>query len=306
MTSSTNSSSLAPGSGVLCMLAGSALLTLNDAALKWLSADYPVGEILFLRGLFVLLPIAFFAWRAGGLASLRLRNPRGPLLRAALVVSATFLFVTGLRAMPLADAVAVTFAGPLFLTVLAMAVLRENVGWRRCCAVLVGFVGVMLIVRPTGDAVRWIALLPLSAAFLGALRDIVTRRISVSESSLAILGVTSLAVTLAGLATLPFGWRVPALQDIGYLALAGGLLCAAHFLQIEAFRLAEAGLVAPFKYSSMIWAVAVGFVIWGDLPDAWTLAGTAVVVGSGLYILHRELRLGARARRSKLPGNVET
>ena len=244
--------------------------------------------------------------RSGGPAALRLRNPRGPLLRAALVVSATFLFVTGLRAMPLADAIAVTFAGPLFLTVLAMAVLREKVGWRRWCAVLVGFVGVMLIVRPTGDAVRWIALLPLSAAFLGALRDIVTRRISGGESSLAILGVTSLAVTLAGLATLPFGWRVPALQDIGYLAVAGALLCAAHFLQIEAFRLAEAGLVAPFKYSSMIWAVAVGFVIWGDLPDAWTLAGAAIVIGSGLYILHREVRLGVKAKRSKLPGDVET
>lgn len=300
----TASGSKAPGAGIACMLVSSALLTLNDAVLKWLTADYPVGQIMFLRGLFVFLPITLFAWRAGGWSALRMNDPRGPLLRAAFVVCATFVFVTSLRLMPLADAIAIGFAGPLFLTLLAIWFLKERVGWRRWCAVIFGFCGVLVIVRPTGEAIRWIALLPLFAAFIGALRDVVTRRIAGRESSTAILAVTTMAVTLAGLATAPFGWAPLDPFDLLYFAVSGFLLGSAHFLQIESFRLAEAGLVAPFKYSSMVWAVGFGFLIWGDLPDGWTVTGAVMVVASGLYILQRELRVGAKVKSSALRGGT--
>jgi len=167
-----------------------------------------------LRGLFVLFPIAYLVWRKGGLSSLRVGNVKGQGFRAALVVAATFLFVTGLEFLPLADAVSITFAGPLFLTAMAAAILGETVGWRRWAAVVVGFTGVVLIMRPTGGAVQWAALLPLSASFLGASRDIVTRHLAGRESSVAILAVTTTAVIFAGLVTLPFGWKPVAGKDI--------------------------------------------------------------------------------------------
>ena len=287
---STPTASSAPLRGIASMVAGTAILTMNDAVLKWLAASYPVGQVMFVRGIFVFIPIAFFVWRAGGVGALRIRNFRGQATRAVLAVASTFLFVIGLSMMPLADAIAVSFAGPLFITALARPLLGEQVGWRRWCAVAVGFAGVLVMLRPAGEVIRLAALFPLAAACAGAFRDIVTRRISAQESTVAILSFSTLAVTLTGLCTLPLGWKPAALEDVGLLALAGLLLGSGHYLMIEGFRLAEAALVAPFKYSNMIWAVIVGFIVWGDIPDRWTVAGSLLVIGSGLYILHRKMR----------------
>ena len=272
------------------MLGGGLLLTINDAVMKWLTADYPLGEVLFVRGAFVFLPIALMVWRAGGVAVLAVHDVRGQTGRAVMVVCSSFLFIGGLRLLPLAEAIAIAFAGPLFLTVLARPMLGERVGPRRWSAVVAGFLGVLLMLRPTGEALNWAALLPLGAALTGAFRDVITRRISATDSTIAILCVTTGAVTLAGLCTAPFGWRPLGLADLGLLALAGCLLAGAHYLMIESFRLAEAALVAPFKYATLVWATAFGFLLWGDLPDQSMLAGSALVIGSGLYILHRETR----------------
>lgn len=279
-----------PAKGIACMVAGGALLTLNDALLKWLVGAYPVGELLFLRNLFVLAAIGAAAWRTGGLYALRVRNVPGQLLRAAMLVTSAFCFVTGLRYLPLADAVVISFCGPLFITALAPPLLAETVGWRRWAAVIVGFAGVVFIFRPAGDAIQWAVLWPLTASLAGALRDIFTRRLCATETSLSILLVSTVAVTLAGLATAPFGWVPVTPKDLGLLALAGILLFGAHYLLIEALRLAEAALVAPFKYSNVVWGVLFGFLMWGHVPDSATVAGTLVIVGSGLYILHRESR----------------
>jgi len=282
------SRSIAPGRGIALMLLGSALLTVNDTVLKWLTAGYPTGQIMFMRGIFVILPVALLVWRAGGLAVLRIGSRGAHALRAACVCSGAFLFITGLSFLPLAEAIAITFAGPLFITALAAPMLGEVVGWRRWTAVLVGFVGVLIITRPTGAAIQWAALLPLTASLCGALRDLITRKISTSESSIALLCTSTLGVVLAGLATAPFGWKPIAAFDLGLMVFSGVLIGSAHFLLIECFRLAEAALVAPFKYSNLLWAILFGFVVWGDLPDRWTLTGAAIVVASGLYILRRE------------------
>jgi len=270
------------------MIAGGALLTANDAVLKWLTGGYSTGQIMFIRGLFVFIPISYFVWRAGGIRCLRIVSVKGQAWRALLVVAGTFCFVTGLSYLPLADAVAIAFAGPLFITALASAFLKEIVGWRRWMAVFIGFMGVLIIIRPTGEAIQWAALLPLTASFTGAIRDIVTRHIAPGEQSATILVVTTTAVCLAGLTTAPFGWAAVAMDDLGLFALSGLLLGSAHFLMIETFRYAEAAMVAPFKYSTIIWATALGFLIWGDIPDGWTLVGSVVVVASGIYILRRE------------------
>lgn len=280
--------SAAPLKGIVCMVAGAALLTANDAVIKWLTGGYPVGQILFLRGIFVLVPIAFFVWRAGGISTLRTRDYKGHAIRAALVLLGTFLFVSGLRYLPLAEAISIAFAGPLFITALAPPLLGERVGWRRWMAVLAGFVGVLIIFKPGGAVFQWAALFTLGASLTGAFRDLLTRRMSAGETSEALLFYTSLGVMLGALASAPFGWKPVALADWGWFALNGLLIGGAHFLMIETFRYAEAALVAPFKYSTVLWATVFGYMIFGDVPETTTLIGGAVVVSAGIYILHRE------------------
>lgn len=276
--------------GIACMLLGVVLLCLNDALIKSLTQYYPVGELLFLRGMFILPWILILAYRAGGLRSLRVNNVKGQAWRGLCVIASSFLFVTGLRYLPLADAIAISFTGPLFITALAPYALGERVGWRRRGAVLAGFLGVLIMARPGGGALQWAVLLPLGAALCGGVRDLITRRIARTETTVAVLMVTTSVVMLAGLATAPWGWAPLRVPDLWIFAATGTLIAGAHYLMIEAFRHAEAALVAPFKYTSMVWAVLFGYLIFGDLPDAWTVAGAAVVILAGLYILHRETR----------------
>ena len=155
-------------------------------------------------------------------------------------------------------------------------------------AVFAGFIGILVIMRPGGTAIQWAALFPLCASLTGAFRDILTRRMSAHETTVALLFYTSVGVTLAGLATVPFKWTPVPAFDWGLFALSGLLIGSAHFLMIETFRLGEAALVAPLKYSGVIWAALLGFLVWGDIPDLGTALGAGVVITSGLYILHRE------------------
>ena len=137
---------------------------------------------------------------------------------------------------------------------------------------------------------QWAVLLPLGAALAGGVRDLITRRISQTESSLAVLFVTTSVVGLAGLTTFPWGWMPVRAADLPTFAASGLLIACAHYLMIEAFRYGEAALVAPFKYSSMVWGILFGYMIFGDLPDGWTLGGAGIVIAAGLYILRRETK----------------
>jgi drug/metabolite transporter (DMT)-like permease len=277
-----------------CMIGGGLLLTMNDGVVKWLSGDYQVGQILTFRGAAaVILITGVLLWRRE-FNIFEVRYPKVQLLRAVLMIASTFLFVNGLRLMPLADTVAVAFVGPIFVTALAPILLSERVGWRRWSAVLVGFAGVLIILRPGGDGLHWAALLPAGAALCGACRDLLTRGISHGEASGTTLFYSTLGVALAGAMTAPFGWQTPALADLGLFVVAGMLLSIAHFLHIETFRFAEAAVVTPFKYSALLWAMAIGFLVWGDIPDNRTLLGAALLIGSGLYIFHREGRRSAK------------
>ncbi|HBT42437.1 MAG TPA: EamA/RhaT family transporter [Rhodospirillaceae bacterium] len=280
--------SSAPGRAIALMMAGGMLLTINDAVMKWLTSGYPVGQLLFTRAMFSFIAIAFFVRFYGGLNSLRIHNPRLHAIRGFVVVCGTFSFVTGLQYLTLAEAISVVFAGPLFVTALAPLLIGEPVGWRRWAAVLVGFSGVMIMVRPGTEAMQWAAIFPLASALFGAVRDLVTRGATSTEHSNALLTTSTAAAAIGGLCTLPFGWSAVTLEDLGLMALSGFLMAGAYFLIIESFRFGEAGLVVPFKYFNMVFAVAFGFLLWGDLPDVWTWTGSAVLVGSGLYILHRE------------------
>ena len=285
----------APVKGIACMAGGGFLLTLNDAVAKWLTAEYPIGEFLFLRGLFIFVPIAIVTRWSGGMGALRVRDFRGQSLRALLTATSTYLFIFAIGIMPLADVIAIVFAGPLFLTGLAPFLLSERIGWRRWSAVIAGFCGVLVMVRPTPEAWRLVALVPLLVALLAAFRDITTRKLTFVDSSPATLLFTTVAVMLSGLATLPLGWKAVALGDVALMALAGLLVGGAHFLMIESLRLGEAALVVPFRYANLIWATILGALIWRDVPDRWMVVGSVLVIASGLYILRRETRAyGAR------------
>jgi drug/metabolite transporter (DMT)-like permease len=275
--------------GVGYMVAGSALVTLNDAIAKWLTASYPVGQILCIRGAFFFVPILYIVWRAGGMKMLRVHSISAQVGRAILFIIASVFFVSAVGLMPLPTVIALTFTAPLFVTALAPSVLGEEVGWRRWMAVLVGFVGVLVIVRPFQASWSWVALLPVIGAFCGALRDMLTRQITAKESSVSILFYGALAVVLVSLLSLPFGWRWISGPDLLLFAVQGFVMGIAHYLMIESFRMSEAALVAPFKYTGFIWAVIYGAAIWGDYPDRWTILGALVILASGLYILHREL-----------------
>jgi drug/metabolite transporter (DMT)-like permease len=275
--------------GIGYMVAGSALITFNDAIAKWLAASYPVGQILCIRGAFFFVPILYFVWRAGGARMLRVHSINGQLWRAGLFITASAFFVSSVGLMPLPTVIALTFTAPLFVTALAPTLLGEHVGWRRWMAVIAGFAGVLIIVRPFSGTWGWVALLPIIGALCGALRDMLTRQITAKETSVSILFYGALAVVVAGLFTAPFGWIWVSWQDLALFALQGLAMGIAHYLMIESFRLSEAALVAPFKYTSFIWATIYGALIWSDYPDRWTILGALVILGSGLYILHREL-----------------
>jgi drug/metabolite transporter (DMT)-like permease len=280
-----------PARGIVLMLSGLLLLTLNDATAKWLTTGYPVPQVISLRGIFILIPLAIVIYWRGGFAAFRPHRIRNHALRALFFLGSTFFIITALSLMPLADAIAFTFSGPLIVAALAPFLLGERVGWRRWSAILVGFAGVVVMARPTPDAFQWAALIALCAAFSGAMRDMVTRRISAEESSDLILFTSTLAVTSAGaLAAVSFPWRMPDAVDFGLFALLGLLNGGAHYLMIEAHRWGEASLIAPFRYTALVWAFILGYLVWGDLPDVWLLSGSVLVVGSGLYILQRETR----------------
>ena len=277
------------GRGIACMIAGGGLLTISDGFVKWLTDGYPVTQIIVMRGAFILLPMLILAWRLGKFSSLRVTRPAWQALRAVLFTASVFLFLNGLRFNPLAINTAIAFASPLIITALAAPLLGESVGWRRWNAVLIGFCGVLVIVRPVGDSINLYALLPLGTAVTGAFQDIITRRISDTESALSVLLCSTILVMLVASGFAVDGsWRLPTPFDFGLLVLTGLLSGAAHYLLIETFVLAEAAVVAPFRYSALIWGLLIGFLVWGDLPTESDWFGIFLIVGSGIYIIHRE------------------
>jgi drug/metabolite transporter (DMT)-like permease len=270
------------------MIAGVLVLTINDGMAKYLTESYPVGQVMALRGISIVVLLAGFFVFSGRGAALKVVRWDHQLLRAGLMTGSTFCFVTGLSLLPIADAIAISFAGPILTMAFAIPILGETVGWRRWAAILVGFTGVLIMVQPTGESFQVAALAPLGAALFGALRDVFTRRISKSESTAAILMVSTALVTVAGFATWPLGWHPLQARHIWMFAISGVFVGLAQYLMIEAFRLGEVAQVAPFKYSSLLWAVLIGAVVWGDVPDTVVILGAIVVVASGLYLLRRE------------------
>lgn len=284
--------------GILCMITGSAIITLNDTAMKWLTTDgVPVGQVMFIRGAFAILLVYLTMRRLFGRESLRVQSWKAQLARGFLFWLAAFIYNHALHHLPLATAISLSFVAPLFVTALAVPLLGERVGWRRWTAVLVGFAGMLIMVRPGGDIVLVFAMLPVIAAFVGAVRDILTRKMSATETSASILMVTTIMVTLTSVPTVLAGdWIMPRADHLAIMVAAACCMVLAHYLVIESLRLAEAGLVVPFKYTQLIWGAVIGFAMWGYVPDIWQWIGAAVVIGSGLFIFRREAMIARQGR----------
>jgi len=275
---------------LLLMTLGIALLTANDAASKYLVQFYPVGQVIGLRQaatLLVLIPyvMVFSRWSA-----VRVVDWPGQLTRGGLFIIGSVFIVLSLAKLPLATAITMLFASPIFMVVLSAPLLGERIGRHRWVAVFGGFAGVLIILRPGAESFQWALLLPLLAALVNALRDVLTRRLARTETSISILFWSNIILMTGGFATLPWGWAPVDAHGALWFVAAGIFNGGAHFLIIEALRTGEASVLAPVRYTALLWAALLGFMVWGEVPELWLLAGAAVIVGSSLYMIRAERR----------------
>jgi drug/metabolite transporter (DMT)-like permease len=277
------------------------LFSMMDALIKWLSASYPVPQLVVFNALFALIPIALLMVRRGGLLQLRTGRLGLHLLRGVLGTLSSFLAFYAYSRLPLADAYAIIFATPLLITALSVPILGEAVGWRRWSAVVVGFVGILIMLRPGVAPIGVGSLAALGAACASASAVLLVRKLSVTETTTSIAFYSSLTVLLLMGALFGHGFVTPGLLDLALMAGSGLLGGSALLILIAAYRRSPAALVAPFQYSQMLWAIVLGVLLWGDLPEVAMLLGASIVAASGLFILHRETTLGRRPTASLHP-----
>lgn len=279
--------------GIAMMLGSVFLFSMMNVLIKIGAERYPVPEVTFFRNAFALIPVAAAVTIQGGWgAGLRTDRPWGHVWRSIIGLSSMSLMFWSFHLMPLGDAVALNFSAPLFLTALSVPLLGEKVGIHRWSAVLVGFVGVLIIVQPSGEMLMHLgALVGLSAAFAQSFAMIAIRQLSKTEPPNTIVFYFTLITTiLTGLA-MPFVWVTPDnLWDFSILVGTGLLGGGAQLLLTRAYSLAPAAVVAPFNYASLLWAVLFGWMLWNEVPSVHMAVGASVVAASGLYILHRETR----------------
>jgi len=283
--------------GIAYILAAVSLFGVMDALVKWLAASYPTVQIMFFRSLCALPPILLMVLRGAGLGAntlgnaqvmLRTRQPWGHALRSVFGCGAMLLFFYSYKFLPLAEVTAIAFAAPIFIACLSVWLLQERVGVHRWSAIVVGFIGMLVIVRPGAGLLESAALIVVAATLLYALAIIQIRKLSRSEPSTTIaFWFTAFCTVITGL-VLPFFWVTPDSLDLLLLVTTGLIGGAAQLCMTRAYGLAPAAVVAPFDYVHLLWAVAIGWYVWGDFPDSVTWIGSAIVIASGLYILYRE------------------
>jgi drug/metabolite transporter (DMT)-like permease len=292
---------------VLSTLAFMSMATL----VKLLSTRFPVGEITFARSLFALIPVAIWAAAEGGLRTVfYTTRPRAHFLRSAVGVTGMFLGFAALARLPLADSTAISFTAPLITVALAAIILHEHVRAYRWSAVAAGFFGVLIILsgyveQGAPDRTLVGAGLQLAAAFVVALVSIQIRHMTRTEPAATIVIYFSIFSALVSLVTIPFGWVMPTPLEATALLAIGILGGIGQVLMTESFRHAEASLLAPFDYLSLIWALLITLVIFGTMPTGTMLAGAAIVVAAGLFVLYRERQLRiVRDRAGEIPPSM--
>lgn len=284
--------------GALFMCGSMLGFAFNDAAIKYASADIGIYQSIFVRGWFAVALIGFIAWRKGVFTSLPDRkNHRVIAWRSLFEIGGTLTFLTALFYLPIANITALLQALPLTVTLAAAWFLNESIGWRRGGAIFIGFIGVLLIVQPGTDGFNAYSLLGLACVLFVTARDLVVRQLDISVSSLYVSFITAVAITVVGgILTLIYeGWVPMRIGEIGLLAIAGCLIFAGYFFSVAAMRVGEVSFVTPFRYTVMVWAIALGYFIWGDVPNMLTMLGMTIVISMGIFTFWREARIRKRA-----------
>jgi len=300
-----------PVKGAIYLVLGIAVFSLQDVVIKLVSGAYPLSEALTIRSVTALPLLFLLVAFDGGLTGLRSRRWRLLLLRGAVMCFAYTSYYLGLAALPLATCVALYFTAPLFITMLSVFVLGETVGPRRWLAILVGFGGMLIMVRPGSELFDWAALLPVVSGLAYGTSQIIARRLGETERSTVMAFYGNALFLVAGLILAGFlgsgayadeghrsfaflmrGWAVPSAWDLMLMMGCGVVAAVGLTLLTQAYRTAHANVVASFEYTALVWGVLYGWLIWNELPRSGTWLGIAIVVGAGLYVLHRERRLG--------------
>ena len=271
----------------------------NDTVMKLLSDQLNLYQAMFLRGIFTTLLI-------GGLCLIKgvliYRIPKGDRLTITLrlvgEVGGTVFYLTALFHMPIANASAIMQALPLAVTLAGAIFLSETVGWRRYLAIFAGFFGVLMIVRPGSDGFNEYSMFAVIAVLFIVLRDISTRRLSVGFPSLFVSLLTSVSVMTVGAGmSLTEEWRPVAFSEVVMLAVAASFIIFGYLFSVMAMRVGDISFSSPFRYTTLIWAIILGYVVFGDIPDSWTIMGSLIIVGSGVYTFYRERYVYGKGHR---------
>jgi len=283
------------------------LFAVMSALVRFLGERYPVGQIVFFRSAFAILPVVLiYAWRNELAAAVRTVRPLGHVGRGLISICGMFCNFSALARLPIVDATAISFASPLITVAFSAIFLKERVRIYRWSAVIVGFSGILVMLAPNFDPALHAAgamttlgvAFAIGGAFCNAGSVIQTRRLTETETTSSIVFYFSLICALAGLATWPLGWLTPTWPELAALVTVG--LCGgiAHILLTESYRLAPASLVAPFDYTSMVWAFLLGYFFFNELPTVYVFIGAAIIAAAGLFVIWRERQLGLQRVRA--------
>lgn len=292
--------------GIALQLGATFLFTLMGALIRYLGERVPIGEVIFARSFLALLPLlVMLAWRREIRSAIEMKHPAGHLLRAITGIVAMVLMFVGLTRLPIADATAISFVTPLISVALAALFLSERVGIWRWSAVAIGFAGVMVMVSPYLGSAQWTSTSAIGAgatllgAFFTAAAMTQVRALSKIETTASLVFSFQVVASVVGLCTLPWGWVMPSAPDALVLLGIGVFGGVAQILLTDSYRHAPAAVVAPFSYTAMIWAVVLGYFMFSELPGPIVLAGAAIVIAAGLFVIFRERMLGIDRTKEK-------
>ena len=274
--------------GFLYMFLSVCTFSVMDLLVKW-SSDYPTGEVLFFRGFFGLLPTYFLIPKNKLKTFYTTERSKEHLFRCLMGLMALIAIVVALRELPLAVVVSLSYAAPLFITMLSIFLLSEKVGVFRWLAVIIGFIGVIIIAEPGFKGMNYLYFLPLIFCIGMAFVTITIRKLSTTEPIWLISIFFTITISIAGLATIPMGWKMPNFQDFILLALIGVTGGSANLFLTQSYKLSEVSLVAPLKYLALVFAIFFGYFIWNEIPTIKTLIGASLVVLASLIIFRREI-----------------
>ncbi|MBW0370535.1 DMT family transporter [Ensifer adhaerens] len=294
--------------GILFMCLAMVTFSCNDALVKSVTGAMNVGQIIFVRGLLTTLMVVLAAWHFRAFRPIGTLMRPVILLRIAMEALASVTYISALGQIPLANASAIMQALPLAVTLGAALFLGEPVGWRRWTAIIAGFIGVLIVLRPGPEGFTPAALTVVGCVFVTATRDLCTRRIGHDVPALYITVSTSLVTTLVGALLIPpmGGWQPMSTTTFSHIAAASVLLMLGYQTIVLAMRAGDISVIAPFRYTSLIWSIAIGIFFFAEVPDHWMLVGVAIIIGSGLYTFYRETLRGRKAvAQRSLTGPLE-